>query len=64
MPVILVINNSICLQCGGCVPLCPEDALFLTFDHLKYDTDLCTLCGICIRFCPVAAISEEDRIAI
>ncbi|MEW5922978.1 MAG: 4Fe-4S binding protein [Candidatus Zixiibacteriota bacterium] len=60
----LFINNSICLQCGGCVPVCPEDALFLTFDHIECSDDLCTLCGICVRFCPVAAIEEDDRIAV
>lgn len=40
--------------------LCPEEALFLSFDKLECVLELCNLCGICILFCPVGAIREKD----
>ncbi|HDL03371.1 MAG: ferredoxin [Candidatus Zixiibacteriota bacterium] len=60
----LVVNESLCLECGGCVPLCPEDALFLSFNCLECNTDLCTLCRICIQFCPVGAIEEGEYVDV
>ncbi len=56
----LIVALPICLECGGCVTLCPEEALFLSFNSLEVDSDLCTMCGICLNFCPVGAIGESD----
>jgi len=60
----LDVDKSICLECGGCVPLCPEEALFLSFDHLAVDHDLCIMCDICVNFCPVGAIEESDAVKV
>ena len=60
----LAISMKSCLQCGGCVPLCPAEALFLSFDLLVCDPALCSACGICIRFCPVGAIKESDVVHV
>jgi ferredoxin len=60
----LNVDNDLCLECGGCVPLCPEEALFLSFDHLEIDAELCTLCGICEYFCPVGALGERDAVSV
>ena len=46
-----------CLRCGGCVGVCPQNALELTEHGLKVDKEKCILCGICMKFCPVAAIA-------
>jgi ferredoxin len=53
-----------CLQCGGCVSLCPVEALFLSFDHLECDLGLCTLCEICVNFCPVGALDIKNEVAV
>jgi len=58
----LVIDYHLCLQCGGCVPLCPIDALFLSFERLECNQQLCTLCGICIMFCPNEALEVRRAI--
>lgn len=46
-----------CLYCGGCVGLCPTDALTLEETYLVI-SDACIDCGICISFCPVGALEE------
>ncbi len=56
----LVIDQAICYECGGCVPLCPDEALFLSFDQLLVDLNLCSMCGICENFCPMGAIEETE----
>ncbi|SYZ74034.1 hypothetical protein TRIP_C60304 [Candidatus Zixiibacteriota bacterium] len=60
----LEIYNDLCLQCGGCVPLCPVDALFLTFDHLECDQNLCTRCEICVEFCPASALGMGNAVKV
>ena len=44
-----------CLRCGGCVSVCPLDALTLTENGIVC-SERCTDCGICVKFCPVSAI--------
>lgn len=46
-----------CLACGGCVSVCPQDALTLTNMKIACDPKKCNSCTICIRFCPVGALS-------
>lgn len=60
----LKVTGNHCLECGGCVPLCPEEALFLSFERLEVDHDLCIMCGICVNFCPVGAIEESDAVEV
>lgn len=59
----LRINRDKCCYCGGCVGVCPDDALVLMDTELKVDTEKCTLCRNCLLFCPVDAIEidTEDR---
>ncbi|MEA2054104.1 MAG: 4Fe-4S binding protein [Candidatus Thermoplasmatota archaeon] len=49
------VNKEKCLRCGGCVGLCPADALTLNEAGLSV-SEACTECGICVRFCPVEAL--------
>ncbi|UCD94554.1 MAG: 4Fe-4S binding protein [Candidatus Zixiibacteriota bacterium] len=60
----LVIDQSLCLECGGCVPLCPEEALRLSFDNLMCNDDLCIGCGVCIDFCPTGAVEEGRTVEV
>ncbi|MFH1721328.1 MAG: 4Fe-4S binding protein [Candidatus Altiarchaeota archaeon] len=48
-----------CLYCGGCVGVCPHDALILAETRLILDQKKCTECGLCYQFCPVGAIKNE-----
>lgn len=60
----LVVKQSLCLECGGCVPLCPEEALLLSFDKVEVDQRECTDCRICVIFCPVEALEVIDGTAV
>jgi len=60
----LAVNDSVCLQCGACVPLCPEEALFLSFHAIECNEERCNMCAICILFCPVSALEEKNAAAV
>jgi ferredoxin len=51
------INRKKCIYCGGCVSVCPKDALNLKETMIEVDDKKCIDCKICIKFCPVEAIN-------
>lgn len=52
------INQSKCIGCGFCVPLCPMEAISLGRDTSSIDPNECAECGACFRAkkCPTDAI--------
>ena len=52
------INIKICLACGGCISVCPSDALSMKSSKANLDDKKCISCGICIKTCPIGAIKE------
>jgi ferredoxin len=54
------VDVSICLACGGCISICPNDAMSMTAGKAFVDKEKCISCAICIRACPVGAIRGED----
>ena len=57
----LVIDRDRCCYCGGCVGVCPADALVLNDTDLQIDSKKCTMCGYCLVFCPVEAFSIQSE---
>jgi digeranylgeranylglycerophospholipid reductase len=53
----VVVDASRCCYCGGCVSLCPVDALSLAETRLIVG-ESCIECGLCIPACPVGALGE------
>ncbi len=53
----IIIDNESCMKCGGCVSVCPADALILDKDGIQIN-DKCICCLKCITFCPVSAIKR------
>jgi ferredoxin len=51
-----LIHQDKCAECGGCVGLCPEDALRLRFGQLLLEQSACTECNLGVAHCPVDAI--------
>jgi ferredoxin len=54
------VDEKNCLSCGGCISVCPEQAIVMqnkiAFVHVKK----CISCGICVDTCPIHAISMEE----
>lgn len=46
--------ESKCMDCGGCVGVCPHDALDLFLGKIEVRAS-CTECDLCVRICPVEA---------
>ena len=49
-----------CCYCGGCVGVCPVNALELQEIQLRVDYNKCNNCLLCLKFCPVGAIIDEN----
>ena len=57
---IAAVDGDLCGNCGGCVAVCPSDAIYLSPVRLEIDRDLCNGCGDCIMTCPVGALRMAD----
>ncbi len=55
------INLKICLACGGCISICPQDALSMISSKAYLEDEKCINCGICIKTCPIGAIKEDKK---
>src|SRR5512139_1056274 len=48
-----------CAYCGGCVSVCPVEALSLAETRLVISSD-CIDCGNCVTACPVGALQPDS----
>jgi len=54
------IDQDLCVNCGGCVSLCPTEALNLNENfELIFSGELCIGCNLCVNACPRYAIKED-----
>jgi len=51
-------DDTKCVQCGVCVPICPTGALFLDpkTREIKFDNAKCIACELCVKICPPRAM--------
>lgn len=56
----VIVDSLRCCYCGGCVSVCPVDALTLAETRLIVNEN-CTECENCVFACPVGALSLESR---
>jgi digeranylgeranylglycerophospholipid reductase len=54
------IDAARCAYCGGCVSVCPVDAITLAETRVVI-SEQCIDCGACMLSCPVGALSESPR---
>jgi L-aspartate semialdehyde sulfurtransferase ferredoxin len=57
----IILDSDGCVNCGMCVSLCIEKALYLkegTYE-VNFDKEKCILCGLCLNCCPVNAIKSK-----
>lgn len=52
----VIIDHNRCAYCGGCVSVCPVEALTLVETRLEV-SEACIECGDCTSACPVGALS-------
>lgn len=56
-PSVVSIDESMCIGCTKCLPVCPTDAIIGRSKRMHtVITDLCTGCELCIPACPVDCI--------
>ena len=53
------IDHTTCLECAGCVSICPTEALNMHALRLECRDADCIGCDLCVRFCPVAALDLQ-----
>jgi len=44
-----------CIKCGGCIPVCPVEAITMEKGKVVIDPKKCISCGTCAAVCPVSA---------
>jgi electron transport complex protein RnfB len=55
------IDESWCIGCTLCLPVCPTDAIYGSNKHMhSVIEEHCTGCGLCLPVCPVDCIEMED----
>ena len=55
--------SDLCNGCGGCMPICPVNAISMQNGKAKVDAFQCTGCGACIPVCPQEAIDFKNATA-
>ena len=56
-----LVDRELCLACGGCISVCPQDALSMVGGKALVDKKNCIGCEICIKTCPIHAIDPEGK---
>ncbi len=51
-----LVDITLCVSCGNCASLCPEDAIEIIDGKPVIDPKKCVRCGICVENCPTGAL--------
>jgi len=63
-----LIDKAICIGCGFCSAVCPEDAVEIEFDDKSgiyqavFHSDRCTDCGLCVSVCPFTGTGGKEDV--
>lgn len=61
----VMLKNSLCTDCGACVPVCPVGILNLSKGNSKLEVSRnidCIGCGKCVEACPESALSIAGEV--
>ena len=47
-----IVDEKKCLACGGCISVCPQDALLMHGSKAFVTEEKCTSCARCALICP------------
>ncbi|MCD1293574.1 ferredoxin [Methanocella sp. CWC-04] len=53
----IAVNRFKCGYCGGCVAVCPKNAITLVETFISIDEE-CIDCGKCLKACPMGAMEK------
>ena len=56
----VLVDTSLCVGCGICVPVCPNNAIRMINGVAQIDQACCSNCGLCIKKCPRGAVKLSD----
>lgn len=62
-----VVKYGLCLGCGMCEVVCPEQAIRIEYEYLKghhipiIDGDKCTICGLCLKACSGYKVDHKEQ---
>jgi len=51
-----VVNPQLCIGCGGCAQICPDNAVEIVEKKSFIDYNRCTCCGVCDRICKYGSL--------
>jgi len=54
------VDQKTCIDCAGCVSICPTRALDMILLDLTCEDTACIGCDLCTKFCPVRALTLEE----
>ena len=57
----MVFRQDRCIGCGECMPVCPEQAIFLSHDCIMTDPEKCVHCCQCADICPAGARESAGK---
>ncbi|MDX1611497.1 MAG: 4Fe-4S binding protein, partial [Candidatus Thermoplasmatota archaeon] len=57
--VIPAFEPDLCTDCGGCVGVCPVDAVELFHGQVDI-TQACIECDLCVKACPTGALTSSS----
>jgi dissimilatory sulfite reductase (desulfoviridin) alpha/beta subunit len=55
------VSDAPCSQCGACVEICREKAIFLNGQGPLVDFSKCLHCGQCLNVCPTGTLLEDTK---
>ncbi|MDD4028457.1 MAG: 4Fe-4S dicluster domain-containing protein [Caldisericia bacterium] len=55
------IHKDQCNLCEDCTDLCPLHAMYISNQHLFWDTEKCNRCGYCLSICPQSALFKRRK---
>ncbi|HOI39826.1 MAG TPA: Coenzyme F420 hydrogenase/dehydrogenase, beta subunit C-terminal domain [Methanobacterium sp.] len=65
--IIQIINEDLCVGCGTCVSICPNEALDIIIDKNKgiyipkFNEKICNNCKTCLKVCPMYRFNLDSR---
>lgn len=64
-PVVVILDEDLCIGCGNCVKVCGYDAIEMKENDIaKINIDNCDGCGLCVQICPNSALNLVDKMEL